>query len=166
MGLSAKRCAALSSRLVLHEHGVKQQGQWWGNVCNDDPRIDPQNGSLSTHIPCHGTEEQGAEQIKTHEWGDSRVPVYVRSSFAANICFSFQGRSKNWWRRPMKILVASVKRKKSLNPEMSCRIRYCSANSPTRVYKWILTSSPWRVLFYASSFGGDHGLFQKAVKDK
>lgn len=32
-----------------------------------DPRIDPQNGSLSAHIPGHGTEEQGAEQIKTQE---------------------------------------------------------------------------------------------------
>lgn len=53
------------------------------------------------------------------EWGDSRAPVYVRSSTETNICFSFRGRSKNWWRRPLKILVVSGKRLLSLNLETS-----------------------------------------------
>lgn len=158
MGLSARRLAV---DLTATWHSVKSQQQGrWCMQCMTLKWI--HRTAQCKHTFSVIKTEQGAEQIKTQEWGDSRAPVYVRSSTEANICFSFQGRSKNWWRRPLKILVVSGKRLLSLNPETRYRLWYCLANSPTQVYKWI-TFFTWRALFYASSFGGDDDQFQKAV---
>lgn len=124
-----------------------------------DPQTDPQNHSLSANIPSHGNMSR-----TNRDWGDSRMPVYVHSIVAANICFSFRGRSKNWWRRPLKILVPPGKRLPSLNPKTSYRLRYCSSNSPTWVYKWLLTFPPEESGFMPLPLGEMMTNFRKPSK--
>ncbi len=116
MSLSARCCPVDSAAEWCNYHGVKpqQQGRCWGMYAMCDPQ--------RTHCkPTFPVMEIWTEQIETEV--THVYMCYVHSIVAENICFSFRGRSKNWWRRPLKILVAPGKRLLSLNPETSYRPR-------------------------------------------